>query len=104
MIYAIATLHPRPAQHDALVAAFRDELPRVRAKHGSIEYSLAVHKQSGFPGQPPLDPDALIIVEKWSDLDSLKAHITDPHYQGWFSMIWQRLVASASMQVYESID
>lgn len=103
MIYAIAVLHPRPAQHDALVAAFRDELPRVRAKRGSIDYSLAIHQQSGFPGQLSFDPDELIIIEKWSDLDALRSHIADAQYQTWFSMVWQRFIASASMQVFESI-
>jgi quinol monooxygenase YgiN len=100
MIHVIAAIKAQPGQRDTLSAAFQEILPRVRGKVGCIEYSLAAHLPSGFPGQPPFDEDELIIVEKWDDLDALKAHMTDATYQAWFMKLWPS-IAGASMQVFQ---
>lgn len=100
MIHVIAAIKAQPGQRDTLAAAFLDMLPRVRVKPGCIEYTLAFHLHSAFPGQPPFDENELIIVEKWDDLDALKAHMTDAAYQAWFVELWP-LIASASMQVFQ---
>jgi quinol monooxygenase YgiN len=100
MIHVIAAIKAQAGQRDTVASAFQDILPRVRAKAGCIEYSLAFHLLSGFPGQPPFDENELIIVEKWDDLDALKAHMTDATYQAWFVELWPR-IASASMQVFQ---
>jgi quinol monooxygenase YgiN len=103
MIHAIAAIKAREGERDNLVAAFREILPEVRAKTGCLEYSLALHLRTGFPGQPPFDENEFIIVEKWDDLESLKAHMADPKYQAWFVKLWP-LVAGASMQVFQALD
>ena len=103
MIHVIAAIQAREGQRDAIVAAFREILPEVGAKTGCIEYSLAIHLQTGFPGQPPFDENEFIIVERWDDLDALKAHMADAKYQAWFVSVWP-LIAGASMQVFEALD
>jgi quinol monooxygenase YgiN len=103
MIHVIATIKAREGQRDALIAAFREILPDVRAKAGCLEYALALHLRSGFPGQPAFDDNEFIIVEKWADLAALQAHIASPTYQAWYVHLWH-LVGGASMQVFEAID
>ena len=102
MIHVIAAIRAREGRRQSLLAEFQEILSEVRAKAGCIEYSLAVHLDSGFPGQARFDENEVIIVEKWADLAALKAHITDPTYQAWFTRAWE-LVASASMQIFEAV-
>jgi hypothetical protein len=51
----------------------------VRAEDGCLEYGAAVDVPSGLAVQPPLRPDAVIVVEKWSSLPALEAHLEAPH-------------------------
>lgn len=103
MIHVIATLQAREGQLDNLTAAFRAIVFSMRKKAGCIEYSLAAHLSSGLPGQAPFNSDELVVVEKWANLDALKAHIADPDYRARFTGVWD-WVAGASMQIFEAID
>jgi len=103
MIHVIATIKAREGQRDVIATAFFRNLQTVRAKAGCIEYSLALHLPSGFPGQQTFDDNELIIVEKWSDLDALKAHIGDQAYQTWFAELWPQ-IAGASMQIFTALE
>ncbi|HEY0798073.1 MAG TPA: antibiotic biosynthesis monooxygenase family protein [Candidatus Baltobacteraceae bacterium] len=102
MIYIIATLTAREGRHDELVAAFDKNLDHVRAKRGCVTYDLAVHHDSGMPGQPPFDANDLLIVEAWQDWSAFTAHIGDPVYRAWYAGVYPA-VAKASMQVLRQI-
>jgi quinol monooxygenase YgiN len=103
MIHVIATIKAREGQRDTLVAGFREIVPEVRAKAGCLQYALARHLPTGFPGQAGFDENEFIIVETWTDLAALKTHLTSPAYQAWYMQRWH-LVSSASMQVFEVVD
>jgi quinol monooxygenase YgiN len=104
MIHVIATLQARDGNRDTLIAAFREILPDVRVKAGCLQYALAQHLATGFPGQAPFDAEnELIIVETWSDLAALEAHLADPAYQAWYMPLWY-LISGASMQIFEVVD
>lgn len=104
MIHVIAVIKAVPGERDTLMTEFRNIVAEVLAKPGCREYSLAVHLQSGFPGQAAFDENELIIVEQWENLEFLKSHIADPRYQAWFSTTVWKNVASASMQVFTAMD
>jgi quinol monooxygenase YgiN len=99
MIHVIATIKARDGQRNTLVAAFREILPEVRVKAGCLQYALALHLPTSFPGQAQFDDNEFILIETWVDLASLKAHITNPAYQAWYMQQWH-LVSGASMQVF----
>lgn len=103
MIYVMAAITANDGQREELVEAFRAILPAVRAKAGCLEYGLSIHLESGLEGQAPYDENVVTIVEKWVDLDALKAHINDHQYQDWFEQVWP-LMADASMQILTAID
>jgi len=103
MIHVIATIRACDGQRNTLVAAFREILPEVRVKAGCLQYVLALHLPTGFPGQAQFDENEFIIVETWADLAALKTHLASPAYQGWYMQLWH-LVSSASMQVFEIVD
>jgi quinol monooxygenase YgiN len=104
MIHVIATIQARAGQRGTLVAAFREILPEVRLKAGCLQYALAQQLATGFPGQAPFDAEnELILVETWSDLEALEAHLADPAYQAWYMPLWN-LISGASMQIFEVLD
>lgn len=103
MIHVIATIKARDGQRNTLVAAFREILPEVRVKAGCLQYALALHLPTSFPGQAQFDDNEFILIETWVDLASLKAHITNPAYQAWYMQQWH-LVIGASMQIFEVVD
>jgi quinol monooxygenase YgiN len=103
MVHVIAMIQAQEGSVEKLIEAFRAILPAVRMKKGCLEYSLARHTNSGLEGQLETDPDMLMIIEKWTDLEALKAHMTDPAYQDWYRTVWP-LVAGAGMQILASAE
>jgi quinol monooxygenase YgiN len=103
MIHVIATIKAQPGNLGGLIQAFREIQPVVKKKVGCVEYGLALHLKSDLPGQGEFDPNEIIIVEKWTGIDALNAHISDAGYQEWFTNVWD-LVAGASMQILEATD
>jgi quinol monooxygenase YgiN len=79
MIHVIATIEVTPGRRDALLAEFRKLVPLVRAENGCLEYGPAVDVASGLAAQMPPRADVVTVVEKWADLDALRAHLAAPH-------------------------
>lgn len=79
MIHVLAIITARPGQRDAVLAAFRANVPAVLAEQGCIEYAPVIDAEDGPASQSPLGPDAFVVVEKWADLDALRAHAAAPH-------------------------
>jgi quinol monooxygenase YgiN len=102
MIYVIATMTARDGRHDELVATFGGILDVVRAKRGCVAYDLTVQCDSGLPGQRPIGPNDLVIVEAWDDWSAFEAHITDPAYRAWYVGVYP-CVAGASMQILQRV-
>ena len=58
----IANMFPKPDEFDTVEAAFRDFIDLVHKEDGCELYALNRGK------------DRLILVEKWRDMDALRAH------------------------------
>ncbi len=79
MIHVIAVITAKPGQRSRLLEAFRANVPAVLAEAGCIEYAAAVDLDDGPAFQARCGPDSFMVIEKWSDLDALKAHAAAPH-------------------------
>ena len=79
MIHVIAVITAKPGQRAALLEAFRANVPAVQAEAGCIEYGAAVDLEGGPAFQAQCGPDSFMVIEKWADLDALKAHAVAPH-------------------------
>ena len=79
MIHVIAVITTKPGQRDAVLQAFNANVPAVRAEQGCIEYGAAVDKSDGPSFQATYGPDTFVVIEKWDDIDALKAHSAAPH-------------------------
>ena len=79
MIHVLALITTQPGQRDAVLDAFRANMPAVHAEDGCIEYGPAIDTEGAGAMQTPLGPDTFAVVEKWASMDALRAHAAAPH-------------------------
>ena len=79
MIHVIAVITAKPGKRDAILEAFRANVPNVRAEQGCIEYGAAIDADPALPVQTKYGPDTFVVIEKWESMDALKAHAAAPH-------------------------
>ena len=79
MIHVIAIITAKPGRREEVLRHFRANVPNVRAERGCIEYGAAVDADPALPVQTKYGPDTFVVVEKWDDMDALKAHAAAPH-------------------------
>ncbi len=100
MIHVIASIELVEGQRDAFLKEFRALVPQVRAENGCLEYGPAVDVASGIGAQGPPRANVVTVIEKWSDLAALKAHLVAPHMEAYRPRV-KHLVRSTTLQVLE---
>jgi quinol monooxygenase YgiN len=83
MIHVIAVITAKPGQRAAVLDAFRANAPAVRAEKGCIEYGAAIDAEPAPPAQAKYGADSFVVIEKWENLEALKAHAAAPHMQAY---------------------
>jgi quinol monooxygenase YgiN len=78
-VHVLAFVTARPGQRSAVLAAFRENRPKVLAEAGCIAYEATVDLADVGPFQTPLGPETFVVVERWASLAALKAHAAAPH-------------------------
>jgi len=79
MIHVLAVITAKPGMRDSILAAFRANVPAVKAEAGCIEYGAAIDSENALGFQTRYGPDTFVVVEKWESMDALKAHAAAPH-------------------------
>ena len=79
MVHVIAVITAKPGKREAILEAFRANVPNVRAEQGCIEYGAAIDADPALPFQAKYGPDTFLAIEKWQSMDALKAHAAAPH-------------------------
>ncbi len=79
MIHVIATIQLAPGVRDAFLAEFQAVTPLVQAEAGCIEYGATIDEPTAIAVQELVGADAVVVVEKWSDVAALRAHLQAPH-------------------------
>lgn len=100
MIHVIGIVELRPGTRDKFLAEFSVIKPQVAAEDGCIEYAAAIDLASGLSVQPPLRPDTVTIVEKWTGLPALMSHLAAPHMGSYRDRV-KDFVVKATIQVLE---
>ncbi len=83
MIHVLAIITAKPGLRDAVLAAFRANVPAVLAEPGCIEYGATIDAAGGLPVQTKFGDDTFVVIEKWESLEALKAHAVAPHMQAY---------------------
>jgi len=100
MIHVIATIELAPGQRDAFLTEFRKLVPLVHAENGCLEYGPTIDVNSGLSAQGPPRDNIVTIIEKWADLEALKAHVAAPHMADYRQRV-KGLVVSTRLQVLQ---
>ena len=98
MIHVIAIITAKPGQRDTILEAARANIPAVKAEDGCIEYGPAVDAEGLGNFQTKFGPDTFVFVEKWRDVQALKAHAAAPHMAAYAAKV-KDLIASRVIHV-----
>jgi quinol monooxygenase YgiN len=98
MVHVIATVEVVNGKRDDFLAEFRRVVPAVRAEAGCLEYGPTVDLATDIPAQGPPRDDVVVIVERWEDLEALRAHLQAPHMQEYRARV-KGLVRGVQLQV-----
>ena len=98
MIHVVAIITAKPGQREAILDAFRANIPAVRAEDGCIEYGPAIDAEGLGGFQTKFGPDAFVVIEKWRDTQALKSHAAAPHMAAYAAKV-KDLIASRVIHV-----
>jgi quinol monooxygenase YgiN len=98
MIHVIATITVQPGTRARFLEHFHRLEPLVRAEDGCLEYGAAVDVPTRIGGQAPLRPDVVFVVEKWSNVPALEAHLAAPHMSAYRTAV-KDLVIGTELQI-----
>ena len=100
MIHVIAVITAKPGMRDAILQAFRANVPAVKAEKRCIEYAAAIDAENALPFQTKWGSDTFLVIEKWESMDALKAHAAAPHMAA-YSAKTRELVASRVIHILQ---
>jgi len=96
MIHVIAVINAKPGMRASILQAFYANVPAVKAERGCIEYGAAVDAENALAFQTKYGPDTFVAIEKWENMDAVKAHAASAHMVAYAAktkeMIASRLV------------
>lgn len=101
MINVIAVITAKPGQREAVLAAFRENIPAVLAEDGCIEYGPAVDADGFGSFQTKFGEDTFVVIEKWRDAAALGAHAKAPHMAAYAART-KELIASRTIHILSS--
>ena len=100
MIHVLAIITAQPGQRDAVLEAFRANVPAVHAEQGCIEYGATVDAEGAGSIQTKVGPDTFVVVEKWESIAALKAHAAAPHMAAYGAKV-KDMIASRVIHVLD---
>ncbi len=78
-VHVLAVITAKTGLRDQILEAFRANVPAVHAENGCIEYGATIDTDGVGSLQTKFGGDTFVVVEKWENLDALKAHAAAPH-------------------------
>jgi quinol monooxygenase YgiN len=102
MIYVIATVALVEGRRSEYLKELNEVSAQVRAENGCIQYGPTIDVGTGIPVQEPINENAVTIIEQWSDIDALKAHLTAHHMKAYREAV-KDYVKSVTIRVLEPI-
>ncbi len=98
MIHIVAVITTQPGQRAAVLEAFAENVPLVRAEAGCIEYIPVTDTPDMGPFQAPIGPDSFMVLEKWESREALMAHGAAPHMIAYGKLV-KGMIASRTIHV-----
>ena len=102
MIQVIATIELKPGCRDDFLPLLNENVPKVKAEDGCLAYDPFVDVDSGLPFQGEIRQDVVTLVEAWSSVEALHAHLKTPHMAAYRDAV-KEMVASVTIQVLKPV-
>jgi quinol monooxygenase YgiN len=102
MIQVIATIELKPGCRDDFLPLLNDNVPKVRAEDGCLAYDPFVDVDSGLPFQGEIHDNVVTLVEAWSSVEALHAHLKAPHMAEYRDKV-KDMVIKVTIQVLKPI-
>jgi quinol monooxygenase YgiN len=103
MIRVVAVITANPGRREELLAAFRANVPNVRAEKGCIEYAGHIDAADIGPFQAQFGPETFVVLESWASAEALRDHVAAPHMKS-YAQRTKDLIASRTIHVLSAID
>ena len=81
MIYVIATVELVEGKRSDYLKEFYKVRSHVCNENGCLQYGPAIDVATDIPVQEPINENTVTIIESWTDVNALKAHLTASHMQ-----------------------
>ena len=102
MIQVIATIELKPGCRDNFLPLLNENVPKVKAEDGCLAYDPFVDVDSGLPFQGEIRQDVVTLVEAWSSIEALHAHLKTPHMAAYRDKV-KDMVRKVAIQVLKPI-
>ena len=100
MIHVIAEIDINEGRRSAFLEEFNGVVPLVLNEDGCLEYSATIDAHTEIDRQAPLRTDTVTIVEKWSGIEALQAHLDSGHMVAYRERV-KNHVAGATLRILE---
>ena len=93
MIVVMGHAKMAPGEIDRLAGAMATQIAATRAEEGCLHYAYS---------RDVLEPDTMIITERWRDNDAITAHFASPHMAAFNATLATAKVLDVSVKAYEN--
>ncbi len=76
MIFVMATIQVAERRRDDFLAALNNNVPKVCAENGCVQYVPAIDVETNIDAQPDTRQNVVTVVEQWESLEALRAHLS----------------------------
>ena len=94
MIAVIAKLPVKPEKKEKALETIQTLMRRVAEEEGTVSYTINMSDQ---------DPDTLVFIEHYRDMDALTAHSESPHFKEFMKQSAEFATARPEITVYNQI-
>ena len=102
MIHVVAIITAKPGMRDAILEAFKSNMPAVHAEHGCVEYQPVIDSNDAGSFQTKIGADSFMVIEKWQTMEHLAAHAASPHMAEYASKV-KDLIADRAVHVLSNV-
>lgn len=100
MVHVVASIQIAEGRKHDFIKLFEALMPLVHQEQGCVEYFPAVDVATELEVQD-CDANCVTILEKWQNLDALKAHLAAPHMDQFRNDV-EGIVDSLSMKILQA--
>jgi quinol monooxygenase YgiN len=94
MIAVIAKVPVQPEKKEEALAAVKELMGHVAKEEGTLYYTLNIDRNQ---------PDTLVFIERYKDMDALTVHGSTPHFQEFMKKTMTFASGQPDIQVFKEM-